>query len=96
MTIQLSVTSATVSEGSSLTASLTAINITDPTNFYWSIEHGTTTASDFTATSGTVVMTAGRADWTISTIYSSVNSADKTYSIVVRPLPEHYSHTYRM
>ena len=78
-------TDSSVSEGSDLTVTVTTQHVADGTHLYWSISHITTSSSDFSADSGTVIVNSNSATITITADADATTETNpETFGIIVR------------
>lgn len=73
-----------VSRGSSIIINLESVNIVDPYNYYWSIEHLTTTPNDFVANNGMVNLKTGFNHFNLLTRLPLVDETPKEFKINIR------------
>lgn len=76
--------SSSVNEGSSLTFNVTTANVPNSTTLYWTINHGTTSAADFSANSGSFVISGNAGSFSISTSDDQTTEGNQTFSVQVR------------
>ena len=74
-----------VNEGSSLTVNVSGINttITDGT-YYWTINNTTTTDADFSAVSGSFIITSNTGSFTISPVADITTEGAQTFTVSIR------------
>lgn len=77
-------TSNNVNEGSSLTLNATTQNVTDGTTLYWTINHTTTSTSDFSAESGFLTITSNSGSFSISTVADLTTESSETFTVSLR------------
>ena len=72
-----------ISEGSSGTFNLNTVSVSDGTTLYWTINNGSTTSADFSATSGSFTITSNTGSFSItpSADFTSEGPEDFTVSI---------------
>lgn len=73
-----------VSEGDSLSCSVTTTSVSNGTTLYWTINHGTTTSADFTSTSGSFAINSNSGTFSISIASDSVSDANETFTVQIR------------
>lgn len=74
---------ASVNEGSNATITVSTANIPDSTILNWAINNGTTSNSDFGATSGTVTISSNSGTFNIPTVADSTTEGDETFTVTV-------------
>ena len=78
----------TAVEGSSYTGTVNTIQVSNGTTLYWTINHGTTSAADFSATSGSFTISAsgnmGSGSFSFTPTASDADSSSETFSIEIR------------
>ena len=72
-----------VNEGASLTFTVGGTNIPDGT-YYWDITHSGTTSEDFTATTGTVVVTGNSGSFTVTPTADTTTEGSETFIVALR------------
>lgn len=74
----------TVNEGASLI--FNAQSLGPAGNYYWTILHGTSSAADFVATSGTLTTVSlnGFTSWTVDPVWDGTTEAGETFQIEIR------------
>ena len=78
-----SVTGANANEGSSASFSVVTANIANSTSMSWSINHISTNASDFSATSGTFTISGNAGSFSIGIIADGTTEGPETYTVTV-------------
>lgn len=73
-----------INEGSNLTINVTTTNITNGTTLYWSINHTTTSSSDFTANSGSFTITSNAGSFTVGPLADQVTDGAETFTVSIR------------
>jgi len=74
---------ASVDEGSSDTFNVTS-NVINGTTLYWTINNVTTSSADFTATSGSFVMSSGTSSFSVFATADSTTEGTETFTVSVR------------
>ena len=74
-----------VNEGGSLTINVTTTNITNGTTFYWTINHTTTTTSDFSSNSGSFTITTNSGSFTVGPVADQVTEGAESFTVSMRP-----------
>jgi len=72
-----------VDEGSSDTFNVTS-NVINGTTLYWTINNVTTSSADFTATSGSFVMSSGSSSFSVFAVADSTTEGTETFTVSVR------------
>jgi hypothetical protein len=73
-----------VPRGASVTINLESVNIVDPYNYYWTIEHLSTTNNDFVANSGIVNLKTGFNNFRLLTKIPLIDAAAQEFKINIR------------
>lgn len=73
-----------VTEGSSITFSITTASIANGTTLYWYVINNTTTNSDFSAISGTMTVTNNSASFSVTTVSDSLLDSYSLFTVEVR------------
>ena len=76
--------STSINEGSSGTYNVTTTNVPNSTTLYWTILHGTTNASDFSATSGSFVINSNTGSFTVTATADQLTEGNETFQIQIR------------
>ena len=74
---------ASVNEGGTLTFTISGANIPDGT-YYWTVEHGTTNASDFDYTDDNVTVTNNTGNFTVTVTDDYTTEGTQTFSVYLR------------
>ena len=76
------------SEGVSYTGTVNTVQVSNGTTLYWTINHGTTSAADFSATSGSFTISAsgaiGSGSFSFTPTASDADSSSETFTIEIR------------
>jgi len=72
-----------INEGSSGTFNINTTSVSNGTTLYWSINHVTTTAADFTATSGSFTINSNTGSFSIATTPDSTSEGPETFTVSV-------------
>ena len=72
-----------VNEGSSLTFNVTTTNVVNTTILYWRINHSTTSAADFSASSGSFTITTNAGSFSVSPLADSLTEGAETFTVSV-------------
>jgi hypothetical protein len=83
-TYAVSASPTTISEGSSLTCSVTTTNVANGTVLYWTINDTTTSSADFSATSGSFTVTSNAGSFTVTAVNDTTNESAETFTVSVR------------
>ena len=83
----------TINEGATETFSVTTANIANGESVSWSINHGTTSAADFSATSGTATVNNNSASFNITATADSTTEGNETFTVTVTYTPTSSSST---
>lgn len=73
----------TVNEGTTTTYSVVTSNFTSG-SLYWTIQHGTTTSADFSASSGSFAISGSVGSFTITTVADASTEGNQTFTIALR------------
>ena len=74
-----------VDEGASLACTVTTTNVADSTTLYWTINHTTTSAADFTSTSGSFTVTSNTGTFNIAAASDTLTSEGaETFTVEIR------------
>lgn len=74
-----------VDEGASLACTVTTTNVADSTTLYWTINHTTTSAADFTSTSGSFTVTSNSGTFNIAAASDTlVSEGPETFTVEIR------------
>jgi len=73
-----------INEGSSGTFNVTTTNVSDSTVLYWSINHGTSAAADFSATSGSFLINGNTGSFVVSPSADLTTEGSQTFTISIR------------
>ena len=74
-----------VDEGASLACTVTTANVADSTTLYWTINHTTTSAADFTSTSGSFTVTSNSGTFSIPVASDTLTSEGaETFTVEIR------------
>jgi len=74
-----------VNEGGNLTINVTTTNITNGTTFYWTINHSTTSTSDFSTNSGSFTITTNAGSFTVGPVADQVTEGAESFTVSMRP-----------
>jgi hypothetical protein len=74
----------TVGEGNSITFTVTTANVASNTSLYWTVNNISTSNADFTANSGSFVVTSNVGTITLTTISDYTTEGSETFNIQVR------------
>jgi hypothetical protein len=73
-----------VDEGASLACTVTTTSVADSTTLYWTINHTTTSAADFTSTSGSFTVTSNSGTFNIATATDSLTEGAEYFTVEIR------------
>lgn len=73
-----------MAEGDVVRVNVTATNFFDPVTIYWTVRHISSNSADFSAVSGSFVITAGNGHFDVQTVYHTANESDKTFFVDLR------------
>jgi hypothetical protein len=73
-----------ITEGNTFTFNLNTTNILNGSTLYWSINHISTTISDFTATSGSFTINSNTGSFNITTIADTTTEGTETFTVSIR------------
>jgi hypothetical protein len=71
-------------EGTSLAVTVSTTNVQDATTLYWTVNHGTTAAADFTAESGSFTITSNSGSFNVEAVADLTTEGSETFSIELR------------
>ena len=74
----------TMDEGANITINVSTSGIPNATTLYWTIAHGTTDNSDFTATSGSFTINNNAGSFTITTTADQATEGNQTFAVELR------------
>ena len=77
---------ATILEGASGTFNVTTVNVTNGTTLFWTVEHGTTDAADFGATSGSFTITSNVGSFSVPVATNLTAEGAQTFTVKIRYL----------
>jgi len=77
-------TPATINEGSSGTFNVTTINVANATTLYWSTTGGNATVSDFTANTGSFIVTSNTGSFSVSIVSDATTEGNETFQVQIR------------
>lgn len=72
-----------INENSTVTFNIETTNIADNTTLYWTINHTTTTSSDFSSTSGSFTINSNTGSFNITTIADSLTEGNQTFTVSI-------------
>ena len=75
---------ATINEGSSGTFNVTTTNVANVTTLYWSTTGGNATVSDFTANTGSFIVTSNTGSFSVSIVSDATTEGNETFQIQLR------------
>jgi hypothetical protein len=71
-------------EGTSRNFTVTTTGLSNGTNVYWTVAHGTTSAADFVATSGTMTISSNSATGVLQFVADSLTEGAETFTLQIR------------
>jgi len=77
-------TPATINEGSSGTFNVTTTNVANVTTLYWSTTGGNATVSDFTANTGSFIVTSNTGSFSVSIVSDATTEGNETFRVQLR------------
>lgn len=83
-TYSISPASSNVNEGNSLTINVTTSNITDSTTLYWTINHTTTSSSDFSINSGSFSIVSNSGSFSVGPLADQVTEGAESFTVSIR------------
>jgi hypothetical protein len=79
----VSVTGSSANEGSNASFTVITTEIANGTSMSWSINHGTTNSSDFSATSGTFTISSNAGSFSISLVADYLTEGTENYTVTI-------------
>lgn len=76
--------SALANEGTNYTGTVNTTLVDDGTTLYWTINHGTSSASDFSATSGSFTINSGTGSFTFGIVDDGTGDEGETFTLQIR------------
>lgn len=73
-----------INEGSALGVTVTTTNVSDGTTLYWTINHTTTNAADFSSNSGSFSITNNSAVFNVPVVADSTTEGSETFTVEIR------------
>ena len=83
-TYSISPANSNVNEGNSLTINITTSNITDYTTLYWTVNHSTTSSSDFSVDSGSFYIVSNSGSFSIGPLADQVTEGAESFTVSIR------------
>jgi len=85
-TYRFSTVPSSIPEGSSSTITVTTTDVPDNTRLFWTINHGTTAAADFSLNSDSFLINSNTGTFTITPLSDSSSEGNQTFTISIRTL----------
>ena len=73
-----------INEGSALGVTVTTTNVSDGTTLYWTTNHTTTNAADFSSNSGSFTITNNSAVFNVPVVADSTTEGSETFTVEIR------------
>ncbi len=73
-----------INEGSALGVTVTTTNVSDGTTLYWTTNHTTTNAADFSSNSGSFTITSNSAVFNVPVVADSTTEGSETFTVEIR------------
>ena len=76
--------SSNINEGSALGVTVTTTNVSDGTTLYWTTNHTTTNAADFSSNSGSFTITSNSGTFNVPVVADSTTEGAETFTVEIR------------
>jgi hypothetical protein len=73
-----------INEGSALGVTVTTTNVSDGTTLYWTTNHTTTSAADFSSNSGSFTITSNSGTFNVPVVADSATEGAETFTVEIR------------
>lgn len=73
-----------INEGSALGVTVTTTNVSDGTTLYWTTNHTTTSAADFSSNSGSFTITSNSGTFNVPVVADSTTEGSETFTVEIR------------
>lgn len=73
-----------INEGATGTFEITTTDVANGTTLYWTINHTTTVAADFSAVSGSFTVNSSTGSFSVTTVADTTTEGDQTFTVSIR------------